>query len=155
MSESKITPENLKSFQVFEGLSAQDLAVVASVLTYHKYPQGTQLIFQEQNATEVFFIFHGRVRVEITRVDGRATETLTTLSGGETVGELALARSGRRTASAITQMEAEIFTCDAGAMNALFDKHPAIGMQVFRNLTRVLASRLADTNMMLRNATRA
>ena len=155
MSQSKITAENLQTFQVFEGLSPEDLNRLATILKYEKYPQGTQLILQEDSDSDVFFILHGRVRVEITRVDGRATETLTTLSGGETVGELALARVGRRTASAITQMESDIFSCDASAMNSLFDSHPKIGMQVFRNLTRVLASRLADTNMMLRNATRA
>lgn len=153
MNQIKISPADLLGFQVFEGLSQEELEKVAACLTKKKLPQGTQLIVQESNDAEVFFIREGRVRVEIAKVGGKGVETLTTLSSGETVGELALARSGRRTASAVTQMETEIFSCDAAALNRLFDQNPVIGMNVFRNLTRVLAERLADTNMMLRNAT--
>ena len=154
MSSEKPVIEQLKKFDVFEGLSEADLSVVAKVLTPCKVAQGEQFIVQEQGSKDVYFIVTGRTRVQMSLPDKDTSEVLATLSAGDTVGELALARSGRRTASAIAQMESTMLKCDASVLNALFDQHPAIGMRVFRNLTRVLSDRLADTNMMLRNAVR-
>jgi CRP-like cAMP-binding protein len=152
MSNPGVKTETLKNFQLFAGLSANDLEHIANVLKYHVAPQGTQLIKQERNDGEVFFIVEGRIRVEMIGVDGKAMEILTTLNAGDTVGELALARVGRRTASAVAQMDAQLYTAEASALNALFEKHPEIGLQVFRNLSKVLASRLVDTNFLVRNA---
>lgn len=153
MSKPEIHFESLKKFPIFEGLSSNDLEQVATVLKHQKVPQGTQLIRQEQNAAEVFFINDGRVRVEMMGVDGKASEVLTTLTAGDSVGELALARVGRRTASAITQMDSELYSADAASLNTLFERHPLIGLKVFRNLSKVLAGRLVDTNFLVRNAT--
>jgi CRP-like cAMP-binding protein len=49
-------------------------------------------------------------------------------------------------------MDTEICSCDAKVLNDLFDQNPAIGLKVFRNLTNVIADRLGDMNLMLRNA---
>jgi CRP-like cAMP-binding protein len=152
MSNPGIRVESLKNFPIFEGLTIKDLELVAGVMKYHKAQQGTQLIKQEQNAAEVFFIVDGRVRVEMLGVDGKVSETLTTLTAGDTVGELALARVGRRTASAMVQMDSELYSADASTLNNLFENHPTVGLSVFRNLAKVLASRLVDTNFLVRNA---
>lgn len=152
MSNSGVRVEALKNFQIFEGLSSRDLEHIAGVLKQQLVIQGAQLIKQERNDGEVFFIVEGRIRVEMVGVDGKAMEILTTLNAGDTVGELALARVGRRTASAVVQMDSQLYSADASALNALFEKHPEIGLQVFRNLSRVLASRLVDTNFLVRNA---
>ena len=151
MSNADVRLEALKGFQIFEGLSGTALDLIKTALERQIVAQGTQLIRQEQRDDDVFFVVDGRVRVEMTGVDGKTSEVLTTLTAGDTVGELALARVGRRTASAITQMESEIYTASASRLNQIFDQHPMIGLAVFRNLTRILASRLVDTNFMLRN----
>jgi len=153
MSVSNVPAETIKSIIVFQDLSHEELDKVASVLKYQKYPQGSQLIVQDQKASEVFFIVNGRVRVEMARLGGKTSETLTMLSSGDAVGELALARVGRRTASVITQMESEICSGDSAEINKLFEANPTIGLKVFRSLSRILAERLGDTNIMLRNTT--
>jgi SulP family sulfate permease len=151
MSNADVRLEALKGFQIFEGLSGTALDLIKTALERQIVAQGTQLIRQEQRDDDVFFVVDGRVRVEMAGVDGKTSEVLTTLTAGDTVGELALARVGRRTASAITQMESEIYTASASRLNQIFDQHPMIGLTIFRNLTRILASRLVDTNFMLRN----
>jgi CRP-like cAMP-binding protein len=153
MSSPGVLVEKLKNFPIFEGLSTKDLEHVASILRVQHVSQGAQLIKQEQSAAEVFFIVDGRIRVEMMGLDGKVAEKLTTLSAGDTVGELALARVGRRTASAVAQMDSELYSADASALNALFETYSLIGLQVFRNLSKVLASRLVDTNFLVRNAT--
>jgi CRP/FNR family transcriptional regulator len=153
MSDSTVRAETIQSINVFQDLSHEELTKVASVLKHKKYTQGSQLIVQDQKASEVFFIVNGRVRVEMARLDGKTHETLTMLSGGDAVGELALARVGRRTASVVAQMDSEICSGDAGEINKLFEANPTIGLKVFRSLSRILAQRLGDTNIMLRNTT--
>jgi CRP-like cAMP-binding protein len=152
MSTQSANPEMLKHMKIFQGLGSDDLVKIAKVMKFEKKASATQLIFEDQKASEVFFIIDGRVRIEMARVQGGNPEFLTTISAGDTVGELALARLGRRTASALTQMDTEICSCDAKALNDLFDQNPAIGLKVFRNLTNVIADRLGDMNLMLRNA---
>jgi len=151
MSKNSVNATMLKSIKIFEGLNEAELAKIATVMKYEKKTTASQLIVEDQRASEIFFILNGRVRIEMARIQGGPPELLTTLNSGETVGELALARLGRRTASALTQMDSELCSCDAVELNALFDKHPEIGLRVFRNLTNVIADRLGDMNLMLRN----
>jgi CRP/FNR family cyclic AMP-dependent transcriptional regulator len=155
MSTQSANPEMLKHMKIFQGLDSDDLVKIAKVMKFEKKASATQLIFEDQKASEVFFIVDGRVRIEMARVQGGNPEFLTTISAGDTVGELALARLGRRTASALTQMDTEVCSCDAKALNDLFDQHPTIGLKVFRNLTNIIADRLGDMNLMLRNASKA
>lgn len=155
MSTKLATPEMLKKMKVFSGLASADLEKIATVMKYEKKSSASQLILEDQKASEVFFIIDGRVRIEMARVQGGNPEFLTTIGAGDTVGELALARLGRRTASALTQMDTELCYCDAKELNQLFDDNPTIGLQVFRNLTNIIADRLGDMNFMLRNATKA
>jgi CRP-like cAMP-binding protein len=151
MSQNAIF-ERLKSFRVFQDLSDEEIKKVVPVLSFRLAPRGQELIKQDERTSEVFFIINGRVRIEIQRVERSGAEEIVTLGSGETVGELALAREGRRTASAIVQMEAELASVEAKALLDLFKVEPTIGMKVFRNLTQILANRLSDTNIMLRNA---
>jgi|688.fasta_scaffold151958_5 CRP-like cAMP-binding protein len=155
MSTQSANPEMLKHMKIFQGLGSDDLGKIAKVMKFEKKASATQLIFEDQKASEVFFIIDGRVRIEMARVQGGNPEFLTTISAGDTVGELALARLGRRTASALTQMDTEVCSCDAKALNDLFDQNPTIGLKVFRNLTNIIADRLGDMNLMLRNASKA
>lgn len=155
MSTKLATPEMLKKMKVFSGLASADLEKIATVMKYERKSSGSQLILEDQKASEVFFIIDGRVRIEMARVQGGNPEFLTTIGAGDTVGELALARLGRRTASALTQMDTELCYCDAKDLNKLFDDNPKIGLHVFRNLTNIIADRLGDMNFMLRNATKA
>ena len=155
MSTQSANPEMLKHMKIFQGLGSDDLLKIAKVMKFEKKPSATQLIFEDQKASEVFFIVDGRIRIEMARVQGGNPEFLTTISAGDTVGELALARLGRRTASALTQMDTEICSCDAKALNDLFDQNPTIGLKVFRNLTNIIADRLGDMNLMLRNTSKA
>lgn len=155
MSTQSANPEMLKHMKIFQGLASDDLVKIAKVMKFEKKPSATQLIFEDQKASEVFFTVDGRVRIEMASVQGGNPEFLTTISAGDTVGELALARMGRRTASALTQMDTEVCSCDAKALNDLFDQNPTIGLKVFRNLTNIIADRLGDMNLMLRNASKA
>jgi len=155
MSTQSANPEMLKHMKIFQGLGSDDLVKIAKVMKFEKKASATQLIFEDQKASEVFFIVDGRVRIEMARVQGGNPEFLTTISAGDTVGELALARLGRRTASALTQMDTEVCSCDAKVLNDFFDQNPTIGLKVFRNLTNIIADRLGDMNLMLRNASKA
>lgn len=154
MSATAVDPEMLKSMRIFNGLSPDDLAKISTVMKFQKRTTASQLIVEDQRASEVFFIISGRVRIEMARIDGGDPEFLTTLGAGETVGELALARLGRRTASALTQMDSQICSCNAAELNALFDNHPSIGLRVFRNLTNIISDRLGDMNLMVRNSSK-
>jgi CRP-like cAMP-binding protein len=155
MSTETPTPGMLTQMKIFEGLTTEDLATIVKIMKFERKPSATQLIFEDQKASEVFFIVDGRVRIEMARVQGGNPEFLTTISAGDTVGELALARLGRRTASALTQMDTDLCYCDAKELNSLFDANPMIGLKVFRNLTNIIADRLGDMNLMVRNAAKS
>jgi CRP/FNR family cyclic AMP-dependent transcriptional regulator len=154
MTTKNPSPDMLKDIRIFHGLSPDDLSKLAKIMTYEKRPTASQLVREAQKASEVFFIINGRVRIEMARLQEGSPELLTTLGSGDTVGELALARNGRRTASALTQTDSELCVCDANELNSVFDKHPEIGLRVFRNLTNVIADRLGDMNFMVRNTSK-
>lgn len=149
MSNLGIRTEALKNFQIFSGLSTRDLEHVAEVLKLQAIRKGTELIRQESQDGQIFFIVDGEVSVQMIGIDGKTSETLTTLSAGDTVGELALVRIGRRSASAVTAVDSVIYSADQNILNTLLDRHPSIGLCIFRNLSKILASRLMDTNTLV------
>ena len=149
MSNLGIRTEVLKNFQIFEGLASRDLESVAEVLKLQAIKTGIPLIKREAQDGQIFFIVDGEVRVEMIGTDGKTSEILTTLSAGDTVGELALVRVGRRSASAVAAKDSVIYSVTESVLNALLDKHPTIGLRIFRNLSKILATRLLDTNLLV------
>ncbi|RMG21414.1 MAG: cyclic nucleotide-binding domain-containing protein, partial [Deltaproteobacteria bacterium] len=88
----------LRSCSLFEGFTEIGLQILASIATEKEVPDGAPLYVEGMLGDTLYILIEGEVRVAMK--DAQGTErTLTTLTAGESFGELALLGGGIRLAS--------------------------------------------------------
>ena len=150
MSDNKIA-ETLQRARICEGLAPDLVNILATAFTVENASAGTQFIKHDTQSKDVFIIASGIVEIEIPVVGKQSNSSLARLKPGDSVGEFALLREARRSATARAVNDVSLIVASSDAVVKLFEEHPALGYNVCRNLAKILADRLTDTNMQLRS----
>jgi CRP-like cAMP-binding protein len=88
-------------------------------------------------------------RILVTRpVRGEDLE-LATLGPGDTFGEVAVATGGQRTADLTATEPSEVLEIMPDDLERAFSSHPAMAEKFWRNMSKVLGSRINKTNNMV------
>jgi CRP-like cAMP-binding protein len=111
------------------GLSAKDLATIASVAEERDVPAGAVLTEQGQPGDEFFMIADGEVEV---RLDDREIRRL---GPGDYLGEIALMFGGKRTATAIAAGPTKLYVLGESAFTSLLRKQPRIEDKILTTVT--------------------
>jgi inner membrane transporter RhtA len=114
---------------LFSGLSAKDLASLASVAQERDVPAGAVLTEQGQQGDEFFLIADGEVEI---RVDGREIRRL---GPGDYLGEIALVFGGTRTATAVASKPSRLYVLGETAFTALLRRQPRIEDKILTTVT--------------------
>lgn len=140
-AESGQTP--LANCDLFQGLGAQELALVDQLLGSRAYAKGQTIITAGQASNELYVLTAGAAMVSITTQDGIAR--LDAFSSGATFGEVAFLDRSPRSANvtALTPVSCRVLT------RADFDKLDSIAPLVKIGLLSNLAGRL--TTMLRQN----
>ena len=126
----------LKGVPLFEGLSRKELVQLERVCEDVQVEPGKVLCKEGQTGDEFFVIVEGRVQVT------RQGRRVSTLSGGDFVGEIALVTELPRTATVTAETPVHLFVLTRREFHAVLDQNP----KVERKVLRVLARRLAETS---------
>jgi CRP-like cAMP-binding protein len=98
---SAVSVEKLSALDVFAGVPAQDLTALAAGLQPLRASAGEVLMRQGEQALSFSIITSGRVEIRHLAADGQVT--VTELSPGTIIGEIALLRGEPRTATVIAK----------------------------------------------------
>lgn len=112
---------------------------------------GDSIITAGDKADDLFFIAHGRVRVQITLANGRKLR-LRTMTDGSFVGEIGLYMRQERTADVIVEMPSEIFKLGAEDLVRLEVNDPELALLVHRLLATNLCEKLAVANQTIKRS---
>jgi CRP-like cAMP-binding protein len=115
--------EELASVPFFSALSPDALEAVAGYAERIEVPEGTQRAGQEQHGYLFFVIEDGRAAVV------QDDRELRTLGSGDFFGEVALLRTGDRTASVIARTPTRLITVTEAAFKRLVESDPAAARQ--------------------------
>jgi CRP/FNR family cyclic AMP-dependent transcriptional regulator len=135
------TIELLRRVPLFEELSSEELAPIASVAVPRAFPAGVRVFHEGDDSDACYIVRAGDLRVTREHSDGRAI-ALATLGSGDFFGELAMLDGGNRSASVETLTEAELLALPAADMRRVIAAHGDIAAKVIVALTR----RLRETN---------
>ncbi len=141
----------LERAKVCEGLEPGLLAILATLFRLLHAESGFRFIEHDSHSKDIYIIVKGTVEIEIPVVGKASNSSLARLKPGDSVGEFGLLRDARRSATARAIGEVQLIVADSSEILKLFELHPAMGYCVCRNLGRILADRLTDTNMQLRS----
>jgi CRP/FNR family transcriptional regulator, cyclic AMP receptor protein len=133
MPKTSVT-DHLATVPLFTACSKKELGVIAKAGTEMSFPDGTELMKQEQSAREAFVITEGTV---IVKRNGRKVAEL---GPGAILGEMGLLDKGPRTATVTTQGPVEALVLGPREFSGLLDEVPSIS----HKLLKALAARIRD-----------
>jgi len=122
------------------GLSADELARLASLGTIRTYQAGEKIIATAAPAKSLYFLKSGVVHV--TLPDGIR---LATITAGMAFGEMALLE-GHRSADIVADHAVTVLGVPLADFERFREAHPRAGERIMRNLARLLADRLIAAN---------
>ncbi len=131
----------LKGAPLFEGLSRKDLVQLARVREDLEVEPGEVPCKEGQLGHEFFVIVDGKVQVT------RNGKQVTTLSGGDFMGEIALVTKMPRTATVIAQTPVRFFVLTSRDFQSVLDNNPNVERKVLRALARRLAETSSDPTL--------
>jgi SulP family sulfate permease len=114
---------------------------------------GDRIITAGDRADDLFFIAHGRVRVQVTLPNGRKLR-LRTMTDGSFVGEIGLYMRQERTADVIVEKASEIFRLGADDLARLETDDPELALLAHRLLATNLCEKLSVANQTIKRGER-
>jgi CRP-like cAMP-binding protein len=105
-------------------------------------PRGRRIITAGENASEMYVVIEGRLLTSIEGEDGRIS--LATHERGDVVGEAGLFYE-KRTADVDVAEDSRLLCLTQDNLDRLSRRYPYIATKVFKNLNKILATRLYNT----------
>ncbi len=127
---------------LFDGLAADDIDRVRGRLQRMTLAAGEHVFRQGDAADAVYLVVRGSISIVAPRSDGLPGPRFASLSPGTLFGEAAVLDGGGRSADAVADSETELLRLDQGALIALAQAHPELGIRLYRNMAVYLARRL-------------
>jgi CRP/FNR family cyclic AMP-dependent transcriptional regulator len=136
----------LRATGLLGGLAEPDLARLAGEARPRNYKRGQVVFTEGDSATSLMIVASGRVKVVAISDDGR-DHVLNILGPGETLGELAIADGGPRSASVEALEATTLLVLEREAVLDLLRERPDVAEQLFKALgahVRRLTGHAAD-----------
>ena len=143
-SNSMISDGLLKGVYLFADLGADERGRLAKIAELMNLQARFQIFHAGDDATALYLIKDGSVRIATLSPSGERME-VATLGSGSHFGEMALLDGAKRSASAETLEPTSIFRFDYARIRSLLDGSPPIASKFYRSLARFLSNRLRQT----------
>jgi len=138
-------PVELENYELFQGFSPEELAVMRPLLKRRAFRRGEVIIEVGDEANELYFLAQGTVSVLVTLAGG-ARKRLATFSPGMAFGEMAILDRAPRSALIQADSDVECDLLDLAGLKLLGESHPAIKIKILENLSLGLCRKLRKAN---------
>ena len=130
-----------QSIPLFAGLSTTQARITALLAQIITFPEGSQVLKNGAEGDEMYVVIDGELKASIYRGDKEVF--LRSHTRGDVVGEVALFH-GTRTADVMATTDVRLLRITQRDFENIQRRHPRIGAQLYANLNKVLADRLAE-----------
>lgn len=141
--------EGLRKLSLFEGLSKQELTIVARLLHTREYLTGEVIFDEGEVGQAIYLLLEGQVT--ICRQGSLEDGHLATLGAGEFFGELCLLDDSVRTAQVRASSDCKMAVLFREDFNGLMESHLRIAHKIGRQLLRHLGQRLRELGLTVGN----
>ncbi|OGI48744.1 MAG: hypothetical protein A2151_01105 [Candidatus Muproteobacteria bacterium RBG_16_65_34] len=139
------TPDQIKRCFLFFELLDDEIERVVKDCYVERFEDGQTILKEDDLGRDFYVILSGKVRLTKI-VDGREIE-ITVLNKGEALGETVLPNESRRMTNIIASGTVDLLIIDQDTIFALYEKHPKIFGIIMLNLSRMLTTRLQQSNV--------
>jgi CRP/FNR family transcriptional regulator len=138
--------ESLRSVQIFQGLSGDELEKIAALSETRTLQAGDVVISEGENSHELFIIERGTIQISLQATSSAAP--IVNLGTGQIFGEMTLVDRGARSASAkALSDDTQLLVISHDELLDLCDRNNHIGYVVMRNLAADMSLKLRYANI--------
>ena len=131
----------LKKIPVFQGLKDEEYHRVMGMCSSTVAKEGDEIFLQGDDGNSMFILLSGEIDIEVTGVG-----IVHVMKAGEILGEIGLVKQVARTAGATAKTNCVLLQLYSEILHEVVKKHPKIGYIIMRNVARILADRLSESN---------
>ena len=139
---------SLESHALADGLTEVEIAHLGDLFIEERFNAGDSLFVEGQPSRGLVFVARGRMRVVMRGHEARE-HTLFELVGPTVIGEMEIVSGHPSMASVIAETDLVAHTLSHAAFAALIDCGDIVGGKILRNIARVMARRVEQTNARL------
>lgn len=137
----------LKKMPVLIGLQENEYQTVLAMCSSTVVKKGETLFKQGDDGSSMFILLSGEIDINV-----KGVGTVHVMKAGEILGEIGLVKSIARTAAAVTTRDCVLLELYAEILHEVVKKQPRIGYIIMRNVARILADRLDQSNKVNRKS---
>lgn len=137
----------LKKMPVLAGLQDKEYQTVLAMCSSTVVKKGETLFKQGDDGSSMFILLNGEIDINVEGVG-----TVHVMKAGEILGEIGLVKNIARTAGAVTKQDCVLLQLYSEILHQVVKKQPRVGYIIMRNVARILADRLDQSNKANRKA---
>ena len=130
----------LKRVLLFSGMTLEQLRVLTSHMEEQHFLPGEVIMSEGEFSQELYVLVSGRVRIA-KDYRGPHERTLASLTPGDFLGKMASFESAPRSATAVTEEEAELLVLSPEKFKQTIYQKPDMAFEIFRELSARLRRR--------------
>ncbi|UCC86734.1 MAG: cyclic nucleotide-binding domain-containing protein [Anaerolineales bacterium] len=145
-----VSPELLRRFPFFAGLTEEELKSIAMISEEEKYEANTFIFRERGKADKLFVLIEGTVDIKVnTDEEGLQHETVSTLTHGDIFCWSAVVEPQTLTASAYADTPVTVVAIDGAGLRAMFELDCHLGYRILQKSAEIISSRLKDTRIQM------
>jgi len=131
----------LKKMPVLAGLQDGEYQTVLAMCSSTVAKKGETLFNQGDDGSSMFILLSGEIDINVEGVG-----TVHVMKAGEILGEIGLVKRVARTAGAVIKEDCVLLQLYSEILHEVVKKQPRVGYIMMRNVARILADRLDQSN---------
>jgi len=140
----KVQNEALRNAPLFRGMRVWQIKKLILASGIRQFAPGERIVREGEESAEMFVVLEGSVEARKARPDGTAV-SLEVMQVGQLFGEVGPLSGGRRTADVVALESTQVLVLSWQRIDRLTRMYPILAFRLFRNLTRIVGSRLTQT----------
>jgi CRP-like cAMP-binding protein len=149
--KSMISPELVKRYPFFAGLTESQVKAVAMLAQENVYPEGTTIFNECDLANHLFILMEGSVDLYYRSVKELQVKELFVgdINPGEAFGTSAIIDQNEFNATAKTAVSSRVIELDAHALHELMTQDPDLANKILLQVIKTLKERLMSVRVQL------
>jgi len=145
------TEFHLSSFSILQGLTARQIDIISTFLTFERFRKQEIVFRQGEQGTALYFIVSGSVDISLNiTVDGVSEKKrLQIISAGTIFGEMALIDRQPRSAEVTARENLTCLKMDLDRFDEMTTRHPSIAIRVLTGISATLSERLRSSHALI------
>ena len=137
----------LEESPLFVGLEEREIERLIELAEVREFEEGEVVVVEGSAGDSLFLLQSGELEVSASGPSGEEISLATLDERGAFFGEIALVDPGPRSATVKAKSKATLLEIGLEAMETFFEEFPGARVVILRNIARVLARRLRETNV--------